>query len=334
MIVQVVIDPEAFSSEEMVRPGCDREAFSLLTRILQNGVLISDHKYGLLRQLEGQISQLPIKSQQRLEALFTEILKQKKRYIFRHEQGIEGNIQTFTRTVCREIKPDALISGGSCLGERRECVGESTLCLDLAEYLDSSIEKKGLGYMNDVPPLDKLGESMLKEYLAPVLQCAAWLRIYDPFIGKTGHNLAAFTRGIQWLIDLWNKEGYFKVFQPAFVEIYTNAFHVPSGQREYEKQRREERRTRIIKDVRREFLDKLNDAGMPIKIKMIFKDDPEFHMRVLETPSVCIQFDKGFDLFKSGKLRRNNLVMHHQNTRDQLNDLRALSDVAVHFGRG
>ncbi len=127
-------------------------------------------------------------------------------------------------------------------------------------------------------------------------QYSKWLRFFDKQIGKA-NNLARFRLGVERVLRQWLQSAHFPRHELR-AEVYTVV-----DESRYAKLSPVVAYRRVLNDLVKPLEQKLS-----VRIDLYFKQDIKSicHPRYLQTQSVAISFEKGFDFVESdGRLRRN-----------------------------
>ena len=149
-----------------------------------------------------------------------------------------------------------------------------------------------------------------------------WLRFYDKQIGK-GNGLSRFRRGIERILALWTPHCYFPADQLS-AELYTAVDK--SIDPKYITQTAYHRvRLELVESLSRQF-------GIPIQFH--FKEDTGqksiSHPRHLQTQSLAIMYEKGFDYIENdGSFSRTTIKPDLCGT--HLQEYRQLTTTLPHF---
>lgn len=291
MLVSAVVDPSAFNED------CFDDLYAIhvedfLQGIWKNGVLIVDREGRLQDALYRKAEYLPIEGQ-RSQILLTELLKIKSVAVIPISLSnvSSANLLDLIYHLKTDAEADALILADENFEILRFDPNRSDGIVQLSKYRNSDFEQLRQKYHDGLESIDTLSESKVKEIIVRLVRFSKRLRFYDPYIG-TGNNTSGFRKGIEYILDLWRKHGFF-VSQQGIgeVEIYTCAEHVPNDDI-----------NRVKRKINRELMDRLKKQFPHWwQIKLFVKEDPNgiFHARYLETDHTVVRVDRGFNLFNS-----------------------------------
>jgi hypothetical protein len=333
MLMSAVVDPSAFNRTYFDAPDYRLHARSFLQGIQSNGLLIVDPDGRLHRSLAENIQSLPTQYGQQLGILLTELLKDSRKRVIRcHPASSQETSACPLIELACHLKAtshaDSLIVSSQTVEELRSKGVPDADVLPLGEYSESAFERQRYRYMEGSSPIDRLPESELDDMVIRIVRFAQWLRFYDKQIGKGGDNTSCFRMGIEYILKKWLEHGHFTMRGEGRVEIITcerkhvfkdDDWSMPLG-RSANKLALQKVMDELVEPLRKNF---------PWPIELSVKEDPTgiFHARYLETQSVVVRFDRGFDLFsKKGKMRRNMLNIDNQSY-GHLKECRGLPDV-------
>lgn len=316
MLVSAVVDPFAFNKD------CFDDLYTIhvedfLRGIWRNGVLIIDSEGRLQNALYRKAICLPNNVQQ-LQILLTELLKMKSVSV--HLASLSNvssmNLLDLICDLKKNTRADALIVGDENFELLRFNPRHSDGLVQLSRYRDSDFEKERQGYCDGLEPIDTFSNSEVDDIIIRSIRFSKRLGFYDPYIG-TGNNTSDFRRGIEYILALWKKHGFFPSQQGiGEVEIFTCAEHVPNGEV-----------ADVKRKINRELIDQLRKKFPRWwQIKVFVKDDPDgiFHARYLETEHAVIRVDRGFNLFKQRRKFYRNFFTLNRSESSHLEECRKL----------
>ena len=340
MLMSAVLDPFVLDFDDAYFDDLYMiNAEDLLRGIKKNGVLIVDSGKKLQNALRDRIKSqaFPMKYQKRLQILVEELLKNKKRRIVEcpvaPSSTSSGNLLEIACDLKTDTEADGLIVENKNFEELRFKRKYSDGIVPLSEYRDSNFEKERQRYCDGLGPIDMLSRSEVDDIVIRSIHFSKWLRFYDGYIG-IGENTSRFRKGIEYILSLWCKYGFFASQQDiGSVEIFTcSAEQIRADETDSAKESKAERNQENYQKINRELM-------VPLKkqfpqwwqIKLSVKDDPNsiFHARYLETQHAIIRIDRGFDLFKqNGEFRRNFFTLNMAEA-SHLRECRDLSETAI-----
>lgn len=294
MFISMVVDPESFRKDLFDSDLYYAEARALFDGVFQNGIIILDPDKKLGEMLESKILALHTRHQQRLIILLAELRKPGKERIVccGYDAPSERSSQSSNLALetCKLSKPDGFVSIDDKWPD--ECDYGCTIPVALSKYSASSLEKDRRWFHEEVPPLNEMSRRKVDDLFAGVIRYSKCLRLYDYIIGKTS-DLAPFLKGIEYILKLWQRRGYFPLHD-CKVEIYT-IFHRtapdaagPTG-------------------IKRDLLEQLSKR-FPCRFEAYVKVDDrrEFdaHARYLQTQVGIVGIERGFDfLYANGRFK-------------------------------
>ena len=315
MLVSAVVDPSAFDKEyfEESDKSYKIQAEDLLKGIEKNGILLFDSEGILQAALIEQIESLPNTVGQQLQIVLAEVLKNKpKRFItccVSLNDTLSDDVLKLACRVKKTTKADVLIASPQSLktliaeGKNVEEV------VPLSGYRDSDFEKYRQRYHGGLGSIDTLPKSEVKEMIIRTVRFAKCLKFYDPHIGR-GSNTCHFRAGIEYILFLWHKHGFFASDQDfGKVKIYAcSADYIVEGDTDSKKKKKKEQNKEQREKIVREIITPL-EKDFPGSVKVLIKEDPDniFHARYLESEHAVVRVDRGFRLFEQGRKFRQNL---------------------------
>ena len=302
MLMYVVLDPLVFEKENFENPVYYPQAITFLRGLQANGLLILDPNGQLKNKLIDIIEVLPTKFGQEINILVTEILKTKKKSITCTHNTISAKrtsdvleIAIMIRDGC---KLDALVTSNK---RRQELVnrGLSTSnTVFLESYIESDFEKKRIKFSQEMPNMDSLPIDEFEDVIIRIIKFSRWLRFYDKQISKA-NNIKHFRKGIEYVLEQWEKVGYFTSQEKVTVEIITgheihHNYQLEEVERNYQK-------------INSELIGQLKKRFPKYEISLSMKDDTKgiMHARHLQVQVTNVYVDPGFDMFRpNGTLKR------------------------------
>jgi hypothetical protein len=185
--------------------------------------------------------------------------------------------------------------------------------LPITSYISSSFETTRHAYLEQQPPLDKMGREAFESQLIRLTRFAKRLRFYDKQLGAD-NNFSGFRRGMEQILSLWASNAYYERASLK-AELYTcvQKTHKPT----------EVVYARLKDDMAQALADAV---GVPIAL--FLKKDPQHltHDRYLQTERLAVYFSKGFDFVDpDGSLHRCSVRVDNA-AYDHLGDYRRLED--------
>ena len=319
MLVSAVVDPSAFDKKYFKEPDKSYKAHAedLLNGVKENGLLLFDSEGILRKTLIKRIESLPDPVGQQLRIVLAELLKDKsKRFVtccVSLNDTLLNDLLKLARYVKKTTKADVLIASPQSLetliAEGKNVEG----VVPLSGYRDSDFEKYRQKYHGGLGSIDTLPKSEVKEMIIRTVRFAKRLKFYDPHIGH-GSNTCYFHAGIECILSLWQKHGFFKSDHDfGKVKIYTCSADCileddTDPKKEKKKRKNAEQHQNIVRDIITPL--KKSFSG---PVEVLIKEDPDniFHARYLESEQAVVRVDRGFRLFKQGRKFRQNLFNLH-----------------------
>ncbi|MEZ5941143.1 MAG: hypothetical protein R3C18_07115 [Planctomycetaceae bacterium] len=226
-------------------------------------------------------------------------------------------------TVAIAASPDAVFLSGDEIEEAKSN-GKSLPMVRMGEYSRTEFEELRRYFMEDLPPVDQLDPVVFDDLIIRVTRFSVWIRVYDKQIGK-GSSVSNFRRGIQRILELWQANAH---FHPEQVEIITaECEHFAESESDYAAEQKRNRIRECNERVRTLLANPLRSA-LSVTVKISIKQDCDriFHARHLQTQTVAVLVDRGFDLQNDrGDLRRNFLKVD-LGSQCHLKECRGLAD--------
>lgn len=301
MLVSTVVLPESFSASHFSDPTYPLNMEVFLRGIGTNGLILVDSENTLYQQICDKVEPLAnIAKGKTTHALFEELLKKHRQKIIRFVQtecSFKSNRQLPELASCVAIKckADSLVTDPASLAQLKAATGGSVQVIPITDYIGSSIEADRRRCVENLSSLDGMVAGEFDELIVKATRFSHWLRFYDKQIGK-GTSLSRFRRGIEKIVRLWVDAAYFPKGQLS-IELYTVVDD--SQHKEFDPPVAYHR-------VKGDLVDPLqHQFGIPIKLSVKRDPDSKCHPRHLQTQSLAIMFEKGFDILEdNGSLCR------------------------------
>lgn len=322
MLVSAVIDPSAFN-KDYFGESYRFHAEDFLKGIINNGLLIFDSEGELRKAFIEQIMSLSTPVGQQLQVLLADLLKiEAKRFVaccVSLDDPSSDDLLDMAYRLKMDTYADALIVGEHNLEKLKSDHKHSEEIILLSDYRNSDFEKNRDRYDQQVGPIDTLPKREVKELIIRSIRFAKSLTFYDPYIG--GRNIRNFQEGIEYILCLWYKHGFFSSQQGnGSVKIFTRKNPRVRNQHQ-----------RIV-----ERLKKPLESKFPWPVQFLIKVDsgPKriFHARYLETPQAIIQVERGFDLFQQNGAFHVNFFTLSKDSGSLLKRYRELPDADLDNG--
>lgn len=297
MLMSAVVQPEALASMHFETPGYRDQVEMLLRGMQSNGVLLVDSDRGLLDALSNRIEELGTKCGQQIKIRYEELRKPGRSRVVVTRCRCNAGIPLLeaAKMVHESASSDALVVAPDAAKDLQAGVGTYVDGLTpMAAYLSSAFETSRHAYLEEQPPLDRMGGEAFAQQIVRLTRFAKRLRFYDKQIGADS-SLTGFRRGIGKILSLWTENAYHDR-AVLTAEIYT-CVHLQKTQRPTEVVY-----ARLKDDIAAALAD---SAGVPVTL--FFKHDPGHltHDRFLQTDSLAVYFSKGFDFLEpDGSLHR------------------------------
>jgi hypothetical protein len=301
MLMATVVHPEAFDETHFADPRYHLNTEVLLRGIDSNGLVLLDTEERLYQTLCDSVEPLArLGKGKNTHALFEELLKKHRQKIVHFVKtrcSVNRNVQItdVVTQVARQCKADALVVASVNHSSVIAAALPNTPVISVPDYISSPVENKRRLWCERLPPVDQ----MPLEFDALIERCtrySCWLRFFDKQIGK-GNSLSHFRRGIERILRLWLNAAHFpqdNLHAELFTVVDDSSYAKLSPDVAY----------RRVKDNLIQSLER--DLGL--RIELHFKHDVNSicHARHLQTQSLAISFDAGFDFInEDGTLRRN-----------------------------
>lgn len=294
MLIAAVVLPEVFSARHFSDPTYHLHTEILLRGIDANGVILVDANDRIFNMILSNIEALAgMKKTRMTYALFEELLKKKKDKVVRFvttrcSMHAGAQQDESCATVASHCRADALIIDPEHTSSLAGRAGSGVRVIPMTEYISSDVEIERRRCFESLPSLDRMVPGEFDRLIVGATRFSRWLRFYDKQIGK-GTGLSRFRRGIERILDLWTRNSYFPQDQLS-VELFTVVDQTQDRKVEpsvaYQRVRVE-----LVESLARQF-------GVTYKFR--FKRDPDSitHPRHLQTQSLGILFEKGFDFIE------------------------------------
>lgn len=291
MLMTVVVLPEAFSASHFADPTYHLNMEVLLRGIDSNGLILVDAEERLYEQLCDHVEPLAfIGKGQTTHALFEELLKKRRQKVVRFVKTdcsfnpIRQSPEVAS-SVAVQCNADSLLSDPGSQFQLAKIVGGSVPVIPVTQYISSKIEIERRRCCESLPSLDQMAAGEFDRVIAGATRFSRWLRFYDKQIGK-GTGLSRFRKGLEKILRLWIDAAHYPKSQLS-ADLFTVVDESPYKTHEpsvaYHRVRGD-----LIEPLQQQF---------GIQIKFSFKRDSDSicHARHLQTQSVAILFERGFD---------------------------------------
>ena len=294
MLMSLVVTPEALSAEHFSDPSYHSHAEMLLRDVDANGVILVDSNERIYNKLCDNVEALAAtKKGKTSHALFEELLKKKRQKIVRFiatkysfTSGI--SVEDACAAIAVDCQPDSLITDPDSHSRLAARVGDPTKVISMTDYIGSEVEVERRRWYELLPLIDCMLPGEFDRLIVGATKYSRWLRFYDKQIGK-GTSLNRFRRGIEKILQLWVANSYFSKNELS-VKLFTVADESTFKKCEPSVSYRRVKEA-LVEPLIRQF-------GIPIELKFKKDDAKICHARHLQTQSLAILFEKGFDFIK------------------------------------
>jgi hypothetical protein len=291
MLISAVILPESLSADRFVDPSYHLNTETLLRGIDANGIILVDANERIYNKICDNVESLATtKKGKTTHALFEELLKKKRQKIVRFlatncsfHPGISP--EDACADIAVQCKADSLITDPDHHHRLASKSGSSVQVIPMTEYISSDVEVGRRRFYESLPSLDRMAPGEFDRLIVGATRFSRWLRFYDKQIGK-GTGLSRFRRGIEKILRLWVDNAYFPKEQLS-VEVFTvvddSAYKIYDPSVAYHR-------------VKGDLIEALaNQFGLPFKFHFKRDENSICHPRYLQTQSLAVLFEKGFD---------------------------------------
>ena len=326
MTITAVLEPAALDRSLFSNAAYGQGARVLFETLHERGILLVDSENRMLGEIIRAIPKLPTKYGQRIEILFTNLAKGKRKRLVECPAGKgQTSVLRAAIAIAEANCPDGFICHPGSLETIKE-VGVAPDPITPDEFIGSAAYDVACR-LRDLPsPIDKLTTAQVAEVLSRPLRYARRLRFFDKQIGK-GSNPDGFQIGIEYILDLWHKASDFA--EGGDVEVYTLAKHDVSDELplQFAKSQLKENEAAISK-VESQILDPLRAKFKnPITLHIKRADPKKVHPRYLQAGAVLINIDRGFDFVnRDGTFKEGNPVLLDLNAFDHVTDFQNLPE--------
>lgn len=301
MLVSTVVLPESFSANHFADPTYHLNMEVLLRGIDTNGVILVDAEETLYQQMCDHVEPLAtVGKGKTTHALFEELLKKRRQKVVRFVKTecsfnpgrTPSDVAACVATRC---KADSLLTDSSNHAQMVTATGGCMPVIPITDYIGSTIEAERRRWMESLPSLDRMAAGEFDKHIVGATRFSRWLRFYDKQIGK-GTSLTRFRNGMERILNVWVSAAHFPKNQLS-IELFTVSD---------ESQFKQLEPSVAYHRVRGDLVEPLQQQiGIPIKLSVKRDPDSKCHPRHLQTQSLAIMFEKGFDILDgSGALCR------------------------------
>lgn len=294
MLMTTVVLPESFSAGNFADPTYHLNMEVLLRGIDTNGLLLVDAEERLYQQMCDHVEPLANHGKgKNTHALFEELLKKRRQKIVRFVKtdcsfNPNRQLADVAVSVATTCKVDSLITDSATHSQIASATGGAVRVLPVTEYIGSSIEAERRRYVETLPSLDQMAAGQFDKLIVSATRFSRWMRFYDKQIGK-GTSLSRFRRGMERILKLWVYSAHFPRNQLS-VELFTVVD---------ESQYKQLEPSVAYHRVKGDLVDALHQQfGIPIRLSVKRDPDSQCHPRHLQTQSLAIMFEKGFDILE------------------------------------
>lgn len=298
MLMAATVVPDVFSPRHFADPTYHLNLEVFLRAIDSNGVMLVDADERLYEKLCDAVEPLAgIGKGKTSHALFEELLKKRRQKVVRFVKTTCSNDRSrsdveVATSLALQCNADVLIVDSS---ETARASSRMRAVIPLTEYIESGVEAERRRCCEALPSLDQMATGEFDQVMANATRFSKWLRFYDKQIGK-GTGLSRFRKGLAKVLDVWTKSAHFPKAELS-VELFTVVDE--SAYRQLEP-------SVAFHRVRGDLVEILQrDYGIPISLSFKRDNDSICHARHLQTQSIAILFERGFDFVgDNGSLSR------------------------------
>lgn len=322
MLVSTVVLPESFSARNFADPTYHLNMEVFLRGIDTNGLILVDAEERLYEQMCDLVAPLAnIGKGKVTHALFEELLKKRRQKIVRFVKtgcSFNPNIKPSEVASCvaAQCKADSLLSDPENIAQLKGATVSSVQVIPITEYSSSSVETERSRCVESLPSMDQMASGEFDKLIVGATRFSRWVRFYDKQIGK-GNNLSRFRRGMEKILQAWTGAAHFPKDQLS-IDLYTVIDE--SQHKKYEPPVAYYR-------VKGDLVDPLQQQfGIPIKLFVKRDPDSKCHSRHLQSQSLAIMFDKGFDILEDNNTLCRSFMTLGGNFTDHLQEFRKLPE--------
>lgn len=327
MLISSVLSPGVFEAKNFSDPAYHLHVEIMLQGIRTNGVVIVDSTKKLYDLLCDKVEELVnVPRGENAHILFEELLKLNNddkivRFVQCRPAFGEGwTEEEMVAALVTQCRPDAVVISSDEDVSKLTLTARASSVVLTSNYIQSGIERQRRHYSEaHLPPLDTLPPEVFDKTIVQATKFSKQLRFYDAMIGK-GTGTKRFRDGIRRILKLWRDGSHFGR-EKLSAEIYTVVD---------KSQYRIKTPSEAFYIVKKELVQRLQDE-LDIPIMFFFKQDDAriSHSRMLQTESICINFDQGFDIFKPDGTFRRMVVNLYPAGEAHLSEYRRLPDFSL-----
>lgn len=322
MLVSTVVLPESFSANHFADPTYHLNAEVFLRGIDTNGLILVDTEETLYHEMCDHVETLAnLGKGKTTHALFEELLKKRRQKIVRFVKtdcsfNPKRQPTEVAFSVATRCKADSLVTDPANHAHLVSATGAAVQVIPLTDYIGSKVEAERRRLFESLPSLDQMAAGEFDRIITGATRFSRWLRFYDKQIGK-GTGLSRFRRGIEKIIQLWVDAVHFPRNQLS-IEMYTVVDDSQYKQLEpavaYQRVKGD-----LVEPLQQQF-------GVPIKLSVKRDPDSICHPRHLQTQSVAILFEKGFDILEDDGALCRSFITAGGDSAAHLQEFRQLSE--------
>lgn len=320
MLMTAVVLPDAFAATHFADPSYHLNTEMFLRGIDSNGLILVDAEERLYHELCDKVDPLAqLGKGKNTHALFEELLKKRRQKVVRLVKTCcSVNASCSTADVATQVVQhcgvDTLLVDPVNHPALAHCGSARTTVIPVPDYGSSPVEAERRRCCEKLPPVDQMGAGEFDSLMGQATRYSRWLRFYDKQIGK-GTNLSHFRRGMERILRLWIASAHFPTAE-LHAELFTcvddsqHAQYTPDV---------------AYRRVRDDLVGQLATA-LSLRIDLVFKRDDNSicHPRHLQTQSLALLFERGFDFINDDNSLRRCIVRIDGGCSEHLQEYRQL----------
>lgn len=293
MLLSAIVNPDTFAEKNFDPAGHYSDNILLFLRgIHTNGVIVGDAHGTLTRKMREQYDLSPSsKRDPEIKVRFEELFNPNAQF-----KRVMDCINCPGPTV--EISTEELIQIADTASKADAVLGPT----ELQHYVRCRFEKRRDDYSQFKGSLHQVLDERIEDIIVRSVRFSNWLRFNESQLAtKPKPNetfeakCARFYEGFSYILDLWAGHGVRFRHGPSEVAIITAVSRYTSL----------EEIRRFENEIREFVCDPLQKKfKVPVNLSLKRDEHGVVHYRCLQTESVVLAFDRGFDLFCKGKKRR------------------------------
>ncbi len=320
MLTAVVVHPDSFHEANFADPGYHLNTEVFLRGVDTNGLILLDAQERLYQALCDTVEPLArLGKGKNTHALFEELLKKRRQKIVRFVKTcctLNGNpsLTDAASVVARQCNADAVLVDPANRSSVGAAVPSDLPVISIPDFISSPVENERRRFCERLPSVDQMAPGEFDALIQRSTRFSRWLRFFDKQVGK-GSNLSRFRRGIGKILSLWLNAAHYphdELHAELFTVVDDSSYAKCAPVVAYRRAREN-----LVRPLERD---------LRLRIELHFKHDANSicHARHLQTQSIAICMDGGFDFLNDDGTMRRNFIKLDGGCLEHLHEYRTL----------